>query len=176
MIRGGNPPPKIHPQNKKSCSLEHVFLNNFRWLSDSCHRKKKGKRSRELFEKKKKKECKNCVFLGYFGILSGLFGSLNISAFIPPIENRTFLETDFIIDFVGDFGTCSSLTRSSPMFPKRVCIRQNFRITEMSLRDLVGACFATGDRTSATGSDIVSKCVLRSCASFCLTPGHTIVV
>ena len=26
--------------------------------------------------------------------------------------------------------------------------------------DLVGACLATGDRISATGSDTVSKCVL----------------
>ena len=31
---------------------------------------------------------------------------------------------------------------------------------------LVGACLATGDRTFATGSNTVSKCVLRSCACF----------
>ena len=41
---------------------------------------------------------------------------------------------------------------------------------------LVGACLATGDRIFATGSNTVSKCVLRSCACFCLISGHRIMV
>ena len=41
--------------------------------------------------------------------------------------------------------------------------------------NLVGACLATHDRISATGSDTVSRCVLRSCACFCLLSGHTIM-
>ena len=46
-------------------------------------------------------------------------------------------------------------------------------------QSLVGACLATaatGDRIFATGSDTVSRCVLRSCASFCLISGHAIMV
>ena len=42
--------------------------------------------------------------------------------------------------------------------------------------NLVGACLATGDRIFATGSDSVSKTVLRSCGCFCLISGHTIMV
>ena len=37
---------------------------------------------------------------------------------------------------------------------------------------LVGACLATGDRIFATGRDTDSKCVLRSCACFCLISGR----
>ena len=40
----------------------------------------------------------------------------------------------------------------------------------------VGACLATGDRIFATGSDGVSKAVLRSCGCFCLISGHKIMV
>ena len=36
---------------------------------------------------------------------------------------------------------------------------------------LVGACLATGDRIFATGSDSISKVVLRSCGCFCLISG-----
>ena len=41
---------------------------------------------------------------------------------------------------------------------------------------LVGACLATGDRIFATGSDSVSKIVLRSCGCFCLISGHSITI
>ena len=44
------------------------------------------------------------------------------------------------------------------------------------VKALVGACLATGDRMFATGSDSVSKIVLRSCGCFCLISGHTIMV
>ena len=42
------PPEKIHPQKKRSS--EQVFLNNFRWAPDSCHREE-GKGSPEVFGK-----------------------------------------------------------------------------------------------------------------------------
>ena len=41
---------------------------------------------------------------------------------------------------------------------------------------LVGACLVTGDLIFVIGSDNVSRCVLRSCACFCLISGQTIVV
>ena len=56
-----NPPEKIHPKLKSSS--EQVFLNNFHWVPDSCHREE-GKSSRELFEKVRV----NAVFLNVFGI------------------------------------------------------------------------------------------------------------
>ena len=47
---------------------------------------------------------------------------------------------------------------------------------EVLVSGLVGACLATGDRIFATGSDSVSKVVLRSCGCFCLISGHSIMV
>ena len=64
---------KIHPkkstQNKK-CSSERVFLNNFRWVPDSCHRKAR-KSSRELFEESRVNE----VFFGTSGFGVGFSAS-----------------------------------------------------------------------------------------------------
>ena len=37
-----------------------------------------------------------------------------------------------------------------------------------------GSCLARGDRISATGSNSVSKSVLRSCGCFCLISGHKV--
>ena len=62
------PPPRKNPPKIKSSS-ERVFLNNFRWVPDSCHRNA-GKSSRKLFEKVRV----NAVFLWYFGIWGGFFG------------------------------------------------------------------------------------------------------
>ena len=64
-----NPPPKksIPPKN----SSERVFLSNFCWVPDSCHRKA-GRSSRKLF----KNVCANTVFLVYFWICGGLRGLL----------------------------------------------------------------------------------------------------
>ena len=45
----------------KEVSSEQVFLNNFRWVPDSCHREE-GKNSRELFEKIR---VKAAVFLAF---------------------------------------------------------------------------------------------------------------
>ena len=67
-IRRGESTRKDLTQNKKSSS-ERVFLNNSRWVLDSCHRKA-GKSSRKLFEKARV----NAVFFWYFGILGGFFG------------------------------------------------------------------------------------------------------
>ena len=41
-------------------------------------------------------------------------------------------------------------------------------VPNMIIMNLVGACLATGDRIFATGSDSVSKTVLRSCGCFLL--------
>ena len=43
---------------------------------------------------------------------------------------------------------------------------RNLPVTQPDRVTLVGACLATGDRIFATGSDIVSKIVLRSCVGF----------
>ena len=50
------------------------------------------------------------------------------------------------------------------------------RLRRLSEYGLVGACLATGDRIFATGSDSVSKTVLRSCGCLALISGHTIMV
>ena len=70
MITGGKSTPKNPPKMKSSS--ERVFLNNFRWVPDSCHRKA-GKSSRELFEKVRV----NAVIFWYFGILGWVFRPLN---------------------------------------------------------------------------------------------------
>ena len=64
-----NLPKKIHPEQKSSS--ERVFLNNFRWVPDSCHREA-GESSRELFKKVRV----DSVFLWHFGIWGGVFGPL----------------------------------------------------------------------------------------------------
>ena len=43
------------------------------------------------------------------------------------------------------------------------------------MRTFLGACLETGDRIFATGSDTVSKYLLRSCACFCSISGHTVM-
>ena len=53
---------------------------------------------------------------------------------------------------------------------------QSLEIFSLAWKPLVGACLATCDSIFATGSDSVSKTVLRSCGSFCLISGHTIMV
>ena len=68
---------KIHPQKNPpeilKSSSEQVFLNNFRWVPDSCHRKR-AKSSRELFEKVRV----NAAFFGYFGILQSTHQELGV--------------------------------------------------------------------------------------------------
>ena len=56
-----------------------------------------------------------------------------------------------------------------------VCFPRDFQEGKRPLRHLVGACLATGDRIFATGSDGVSKSVLRFCGCFCLISGHVII-
>ena len=53
------------------------------------------------------------------------------------------------------------------------CSSMNTARTSITQRSpaLVGACLATGDRIFATGSDSVSKIVLRFCGCFCLFSG-----
>ena len=54
--------------------------------------------------------------------------------------------------------------------------RRKQRVSKLHLVVLVGACLATCDRIFATGSDSVSKIVLRSCGCLCLISVHTIMV
>ena len=59
-----------NPPEKKSSS-EQVFLNNFRWVPDSCHREE-GESSRELFEKVRV----NTAFFLVFRDFGWVFGPL----------------------------------------------------------------------------------------------------
>ena len=69
-------------KRRVQCSSEHVFLNNFRWVPDSC-RKEEGKSLRELFEK----VGVIAVLFWYFGISGWSEKSpalIKIKSALPP--------------------------------------------------------------------------------------------
>ena len=65
------PPPPPKKKNNLKSSSEQVFLNNFRWVPDSCHREG-GKSLRELFEKVRTNEV---LFVGISGFWVGFSAS-----------------------------------------------------------------------------------------------------
>ena len=73
----------------------------------------------------------------------------------------------------NSFGTDGKSLSNSDSHPPTP---NNFsNVFGFSVSSLVGACHTTRDRISATGSSTVSKCVLRSCTSFCLIAGPTVM-
>ena len=68
---GGKPTRKNPPKIDKKTLSEQVFLNNFHWVPDSCHREE-GKSSRELFEKARV----NAVSFGISGFGVGFWASI----------------------------------------------------------------------------------------------------
>ena len=78
--------------------------------------------------------------------------------------------------FVADAETAALLQPSGCRTADQNCFGNHLQFIVDTDADLVGACLATGERIFATGSDSVSKIVLRSCGCFGLISVHTFMV